>query len=362
MKKILTVVGARPQLIKSKPLSELFKREKGYCEVFVHTGQHYDYQMSQVFFEELSLPQPDYFLNVSGGDNLTQVKRMVKKINSVIAKECPDLVLVYGDTNSTLAGALAAKCNNLPLAHVEAGVRSFNMGMAEEINRVIVDKLADLLFLPVKEAISNLRKEGINKNVYLVGDVLYELVVKFKPQLKSTFRTLAKEYSLRRGEYCLVTIHRAELVENKKYLSAVLKVISKVPYPIVFPIHPRTKKKIRQFGLQKLLSGVICLEPQSYLKSLSLIKNARSVITDSGGVQREAYFLKTPCVTLRNQTEWPQTFLAGWNVLVPVHFLSLKKLADIIVGRLRPKKMPVCFCQRKVSNLIFKIIDKFLFN
>jgi len=358
--KILTVLGARPQFIKSKSLSDLLRKHHHFKEIIVHTGQHYDFSMYDIFLKELNLPKPDYFLGVNKGDNLIQVSRMLNRLKEVIEKEKPNLVIVYGDTNSTLAGALSAKEKKVLLSHIEAGLRSFRLDMAEELNRIITDRISDLLFAPVKEAVSNLKKEGVTTGVYLVGDVLYDVLLKFKDYIDREFIKLKKEFNIQKNTFLLLTLHRAETVDNAFSLKLILEAINNLNLKVIFPIHPRTQKRIKEFRLDRLLKKIYCVNPQSYMQTLSLIKNAYAVLTDSGGVQREAYMLKTPCITLRNETEWNQTLEFGWNRLVKVERNSMMNLPEILKNIPLPKKYVYIFGKGDASIKILKKIEEFI--
>ncbi len=361
MKKILTVLGARPQFIKSKPLSDILKNNTSFREIVVHTGQHYDYRMSEIFFQELRLSRPKYHLGVGGLSNIEQISLMLRKLKEPILKEKPRLIIVYGDTNSTLAGALSSKMFKIPLAHIEAGVRSFNLHMPEEINRILTDRISDFLFAPVKEAVENLHREGIRKRVYLVGDVLCDVLLANTDKLKDVFSRLSKEMDIQEKKFSLLTLHRQENVDSRSTLKLVLRNISKLPIKIIFPLHPRVKKRIKEFSLKKYLAkNIICVEPQSYLNTLSLIKYAYSVLTDSGGVQREAYILKTPCITLRNETEWWQTLKFGWNTLVYINPQSLNKLLSLFKKITLPAKYENIFGDGNASRKIFSRLKKIL--
>ena len=317
MKKILTVIGARPQFIKAAPVSKAILNHGGFQEILVHTGQHYDANMSQVFFDELEIMAPAYNLDVGSGGHGEQTGEMLKRLDPVIINEKPDIVLVYGDTNSTLAGALVASKLHIPIAHVEAGLRSFNRKMPEEINRVVVDHLSNLLFCPTTTAVENLKNEGIRKNVFCCGDVMYDVALQFAEKAKQKSSILST-LRLKPKEFILVTIHRAENTDNKQRLENILSALDTLSRDvvIVFPIHPRTKKMINSFGLNHLLARVKMIDPVGFLDLISLEIYAKLIITDSGGVQKEAYFHKVPCVTLREETEWVETVEAGWNSVV----------------------------------------------
>ena len=312
--KILSVVGARPQFIKAAPLSQ--KLRGTHHEVLLHTGQHYDYLLSQVFFEELGLPEPDYNLGVGSGSHGRQTARMLTGIEKVLLQEKPDLVLVYGDTNSTLAGALAAAKLQIPVAHVEAGLRSFDLRMPEEINRVLTDRLSALLFCPTSTALRNLRAEGIGKGAHRVGDVMVDTLQKgLRLASQRQQSALLDRLELRPRSYLLATLHRAANTDDPRPLSSILAAFNALEEPVVFPIHPRTRKAIKALGW-KARPKFRLLKPLPYLDNLILQKNARLILTDSGGMQKEAYLLGVPCLTLREETEWVETVEAGWNLLV----------------------------------------------
>ncbi|WP_299238962.1 UDP-N-acetylglucosamine 2-epimerase (non-hydrolyzing) [Sulfurihydrogenibium sp.] len=314
--KILTVVGARPQFIKLAPLSKIL-RENGINEIIVHTGQHYDENMNDLFFKELEIPEPDYNLGIGSGSHGEQTGRMLVEIEKIILKENPDLVIVYGDTNSTLAGALAASKLHVKLAHVEAGLRSFNKRMPEEINRVLTDHVSDILFCPTQTAVENLKNEGITNGVYLVGDVMFDALLHFS-KISDIKSNILERLNIKPKEYYLATIHRAENTDNYERLKNILTAFSKLDEMVVFPIHPRTRKMINYYGLDDLLenNNVKVIDPVGYLDMLKLEKNAKAILTDSGGVQKEAFWLKVPCITLRDETEWIETVNLGWNRLV----------------------------------------------
>lgn len=317
--KIVTIVGARPQFIKAAPISKAL-RSAGHTEFLLHTGQHYDHGMSQVFFDELGLPSADINLDVRSGGHGEQTGRMLARIEDVLLSEKPDQVLVYGDTNSTLAGALAAVKLHISLAHVEAGLRSYNRKMPEEHNRVLTDHCADLLFCPTKTAVENLATEGIISGVHEVGDPMYDAVLMFS-QKAGERSTILQRLGLKNGCYLLATIHRAYNTDDPKVLKSILSVLQDVNETIVFPVHPRTQQKIRDYGLLGDIStrrNLVLIDPVDYLDMLVLEQNARMILTDSGGVQKEAFFFAVPCLTLRPETEWVETVSSGWNLLVDV--------------------------------------------
>lgn len=315
MKKIVTIVGARPQFIKVAPVSR--KLRTSFQEILVNTGQHYDYNMAGVFFEELNIPKPDYDLGVGSGNHGKQTGEMLAKVEEVLLAEKPDAVLVYGDTNSTIAGALAASKLHIPVFHIEAGLRSFNRKMPEEINRVLTDHLSSLLFPPTQIAVENLQNEGITDSVFQVGDVMYDAVL-YNIQLAQE-KYAIDQFGVKEKEYILATIHRAENTDDPIRLRAIVESLNKLEKTVLLPLHPRTVKKLKDYNLFSFveLSSVIkVIEPVSYLEMLLLEKHVSAIVTDSGGVQKEAYFAKVPCFTLRDQTEWLETVQAGWNTLV----------------------------------------------
>jgi|Deesub1362A_J573_1020465.scaffolds.fasta_scaffold01134_3 UDP-N-acetylglucosamine 2-epimerase len=351
--KLLDIVGARPQFIKLAPILKAIERHnrerpgRPIQEVLVHTGQHYDYEMSQVFFDELGLKEPDYHLGVGSGSHGYQTGEMLKRIEEVLLKEKPDLVMVYGDTNSTLAGALAAAKLHIPVAHVEAGLRSFNRNMPEEINRVLTDHVSSLLFCPTKTAVENLRREGFTNIlndgnllplpsaslhprspaplVLNTGDVMYDAVLLYGKLAEQKSQILEK-LGLKPKEYALATVHRAENTDEPERLKGIFEGLGRIAQEgltVVVPLHPRTRNALCSLPLTPYPStpypstpNFLTIDPVSYLDMLILEKNARVILTDSGGVQKEAFFFRVPCVTLREETEWVETVEAGWNTLV----------------------------------------------
>jgi len=311
--KITSIVGARPQFIKAAALSqELRKRHK---EILVHTGQHYDYAMSGVFFEGLEIPPPDVNLGVGSGLHGEQTGAMLRAIEAVLVSERPDRVLVYGDTNSTLAGALAASKLLIPVVHVEAGLRSFNRRMPEEINRVVTDHLSELLLCPSSTAVANLAAEGVTRNVYLVGDVMLDVLNWAKQRADGKPPEVLSRLELKKRQYLLATVHRSENTDDPERLSGIVNALNALDEAVIFPVHPRTRKAITGSGC-RLRSHVRLIEPLGYFDMVTLTRSARSILTDSGGLQKEAYWLGVPCITLREETEWVETVEAGWNTLV----------------------------------------------
>lgn len=313
--KIVSIVGARPQFIKASPISRLVRKQ--HTEILIHTGQHYDENMSDVFFEELGIPTPEYHLGVGSASHGAQTGAILTGIEEVIVNEKPDWVLVYGDTNSTLAGALAASKLHTKVAHVEAGLRSFNRDMPEEINRIVADHLSTLLFCPSETAVDNLANEGITQGVYLVGDVMAEALA-FAAIKAKTHSDILSQLRLSEGKYLLATVHRAENTDDPIRLRKIIEAFNAIQEPIVFPVHPRTQKEINKLNYS-LDDHILMIEPLGYLDIVLLETSARIILTDSGGIQKEAYWLKVPCVTLRNETEWVETVDTGWNKLVGVN-------------------------------------------
>ncbi len=311
--KMATVVGARPQFIKAAPVSRVLRQT--HQEILIHTGQHYDPNMSEIFFAELHIPRPDYNLGVGSGRHGEQTGAILKAVEEVLIQERPDALLVYGDTNSTLAGALAAAKLHIPVIHIEAGLRSFNRSMPEEINRVLADHISSLLLCPTTAAVQNLAQEGITAGVYRNGDVMYDAFL-YNRELSRTHSTVLKRVGLKPKAYFLCTIHRAENTDEPARLKEILTALGQIQVPILLPLHPRTHKTIREQRLEGLIgSRVRILDPVGYLDMIALEAGAAKILTDSGGVQKEAYFAEVPCITLREETEWTETVATGWNRL-----------------------------------------------
>lgn len=329
--RVLTVVGARPQFIKAAPLAHAL-REAGVEEAILHTGQHYDPNMSDVFFEELEIPPPAFHLGVGSGSHGVQTARMIEAIEAVLLRERPHALVVYGDTNSTLAGALAAAKLHIPVAHVEAGLRSFNRRMPEEVNRVLTDHASDLLLTPTPQATANLRDEGVPQaRVVEVGDVMYDAALRFAPRADA--RDLLPRLQLQPRGYVLATLHRAENTDDPSRLGALLDALGALhnDLPVVLPLHPRTRAALQRLGrLDDAQRALRLIEPVGYLDMLALERGAALVATDSGGVQKEAFFARVPCVTLRDETEWVELIDLGWNRLA-----SPALGADALLRRLR---------------------------
>ncbi|HHX95012.1 MAG TPA: UDP-N-acetylglucosamine 2-epimerase (non-hydrolyzing) [Clostridia bacterium] len=378
--KIVTVVGARPQFIKAAPVS-LKLRESGITEIFVHTGQHYNPRMSGNFFRELNLPPPNYNLGVGSATHGKQTGRMLEALEAIMLREEPDWVLVYGDTNSTLAGALAAAKLHIPIAHVEAGIRSYNPVMPEEINRRLTDHVSTALLCPTEQAVRNLEQEGFNNIlnggkltdiappvrlktgttplVVNVGDVMYDMVLKTGRRLESMSPQILKRYQVSKDKYVLATVHRSENTDHKARLEGVIEGLSRLGVTVILPLHPRTKKYLSDYALFPRINqakNIVLTEPLGYVELLSLLKNARCVVTDSGGIQKEAYLLGVPCLTCRNETEWPETVDSGWNRLVG---LGGAELLQSFPFRLLQDKRPQWFGDGSAAQRIVQLLRNY---
>ena len=368
--KLATIVGARPQFIKAASLSQEINRypENQLFEIIIHTGQHYDYDMSEKFFEELGIPRPKYNLEISGGTHGENSGRMIEKIEKVLIKENPDLVILYGDTDSTLSGAIAASKLYIPIAHVEAGLRSFNRKQPEEINRVITDHLSDICLAPTNQAVLNLENEGISQDkIIRTEDVMADTARIFGEQSKSQ-SNLFNEYSIKKNSFILSTIHREENTNDIKRLENILRSLvfiskasnndQKIDLPVLLPLHPRTQSIIRNNkSLLKLTEELNIIKPLSFLEMIFFLKNARLVITDSGGVQKEAYLHRTPCVTIREETEWIELITSEWNVLAnPCIYQNLvtnyKKQLDFNLNKKHPNLYGNGYASTKIVNVI----------
>lgn len=336
MKKILTIIGARPQFIKASVVSKSISATEGLQEIIVHTGQHFDANMSDIFFKQLDIPLPNYSLNINGGNHGDMTGRMLLEIEKILIKEKPDCVLIYGDTNSTLAGALAASKLHIPIAHVEAGLRSFNMKMPEEINRILADRVSNILFCPTDASYDNLKKEGypyISSNgkeqkIFQVGDVMQDSAQWFSESAKPP-----ENFHMLNG-FVLATIHRAENTDDFDRLKNIVMALDEIAkeFPVVLPIHPRTNNIIKQKNIKT--SNILLIEPAGYLEMLWLLKHCDLVVTDSGGVQKEAFFMGKACVTLRDQTEWIELLKTGANELVGADYEKIIISAKKNFGRL----------------------------
>jgi UDP-N-acetylglucosamine 2-epimerase len=316
---IATIVGARPQFIKCAPVSREIRRY--FDEILIHTGQHYDYNMSQAFFAELNIPEPDYNLEIGSGNHGEQTGKMLIELEKTLLKIQPDLVLIYGDTNSTMAGALTAAKLQIPIAHIEAGLRSFNRQMPEEINRIVADALSQYLFAPTQTAVNNLRREGFNDQIHLVGDVMYDAFL-YNSQIAEKSDILER-LGINSQPYYLVTIHRPQNTDDPAILKALISTLEHLNELIIFPVHPRTRNLMKQFGLAVNHPHLRLIEPVGYLDMLKLEKQAKLIITDSGGVQKESYFAGVPCLVLRPETEWVELVEYGWAKLIGNDFQRL---------------------------------------
>jgi UDP-GlcNAc3NAcA epimerase len=327
--KILTIIGARPQFIKAATVSRAISEFKNLTEIIVHTGQHFDTNMSDVFFDEMGIPKPDYHLGIGGGNHGNQTGKMLIKIEDVLLIEKPDWVLVYGDTNSTLAGALAASKLHIPIAHVEAGLRSYNKKMPEEINRILTDNVSDILFTPTYTANQNLIKEGVdNKKIKQVGDVMYDAAL-FYSNFAESKSDILNKYNLSSKNFILCTIHRAENTDDRKRLLDIFHNLESVSqkHKLILPLHPRTKGALENINFNLEESNIEFIDPVGYMDMIMLEKHSKLIITDSGGVQKEAYFHKVPCITLRDETEWTELVEHGYNKLIE-NFGSLPEEVD----------------------------------
>jgi UDP-GlcNAc3NAcA epimerase len=320
--RVASIVGTRPQFIKLAPVSYALRQQ--HEEIIIHTGQHYDYEMSALFFEELTVPTPDYHLGVGSGLHGVQTGRMLEAIEQVLIQERPDWVIVYGYTNSTLAGALAAAKLHIPIAHVEAGLRSFNRSMPEEINRVVTDHLSNRLFCPTETARRHANREGITRGVEVVGDVMYDLLLQAESKIYVHAQKLLPALNVAPQRYVLVTVHRPANTDDPIAMHDIADALNRLEMPVIFPVHPRTRACLETYGIV-WRKHVQCIDPVGYIDMLALERAAYCILTDSGGVQKEAFLLGVPCVTLREETEWPETVEAGWNVLAGSHNQAIVK-------------------------------------
>ncbi len=357
--KIISVIGARPQFIKLAPIYKEIKKYDKIEHKVLHTGQHYDFNMSDIFFFELDL-KADYNLGIGSGTHSEQTGRMLIEIEKVLMEEKPDLVMVYGDTNSTLAGALAAAKLHIPVAHVEAGVRSFNMKMPEEINRLLTDRISKILFCPTKTAVKNLKKEGHKRGIHFVGDVMLDILLNSKNKIEEKYKEVLQKFKLEEKNFCVATIHRQENTDDKNRLKEIFSALSEIgkKIKVLIPLHPRTKKRLKEFNLNP--QNIEIIEPVSYFEMLCLQKGAKIVLTDSGGMQKESAFLKTPCLTLREETEWIETITSGWNILAGKikKEVILEKFEKILISKSK-KEIYKQFGAGKATKNIVKILNSF---
>lgn len=358
MLKIVTIVGARPQFIKAAAITRLILEDYAdqIIEVMVHTGQHFDKNMSSIFFEELDIPEPKYNLEISGGQHGAMTGRMLEAVENVLLVEKPDWVLIYGDTNSTLAGAIAASKLHIPVAHVEAGLRSFNMRMPEEINRIIADRISKLLLCPTNTSVQNLNKESLFDGVHLVGDVMYDVSLFYRARALERSNIL-KKMELTDSGYVLTTCHRAENTDDPSRLKNIVDALAKIAedIPVILPIHPRTHKLLEKNCLLDRLQQVMLVDPLPYLDMVRLEQSAKVILTDSGGVQKEAFFYGVPCVTMRDETEWIETVDAGWNTLTGADTEAI--IQAFLASETPPKKTAITpYGEGNASELCLKAI------
>ena len=348
--KIITVVGARPQFIKAAAVSKVIRTQ--HQEILVHTGQHYDENMSKIFFEELNIPKPDYNLGVGSGNHGKQTGEMLIQLEEIFLKEKPDMVMVYGDTNSTLAAALCASKLLIPVAHIEAGLRSFNMRMPEEQNRILTDHLSKYIFAPTETAVLNLKNEGL-KNIVNVGDVMYDAILHFKT-LAEEKSTIVRELGLEGKPFILTTIHRAENTNDIERLKNIIEALNGCGVTVVLPLHPRTTKYMEQYGLS-FNTNIKVIEPVGYLDMISLEMKAEKIVTDSGGVQKEAFFMGKPCITMRDETEWVETVENGWNLIVGTDKEKILRAIESFVPTMEQKDI---FGDGRAAYKILEEINK----
>lgn len=352
--RIATVLGNRPQFVKAAAVSTLLRAR--HEEVLLHTGQHYDDELSRIFFDELGIPAPDVHLDLGRGTNVEQTGRMMTVLERELANVAPDAVLVYGDTNSTLAAAVTAAHMHLPLIHVEAGMRSFDRTMPEETNRVLTDHVSGLRLCSTPVALANLRREGLEASSVLVGDVMADIVLRFS-ELAAGRSTILEDRGLTPGEFALVTAHRAHNVDDGDRLRLLVDLLRELPIAIFYPVHPRTRKRLIETGLIEALEhapGVTLHRPVGYLDLLRLAGSARVVVTDSGGLQKEAYVLRTPCITLRDRTEWVETVETGWNTLVDLSPSAAREA----LGRGIPAQHPDIYRAGRAAGAVVEAISQ----
>ncbi|TVO72424.1 non-hydrolyzing UDP-N-acetylglucosamine 2-epimerase [Sedimenticola selenatireducens] len=364
--KIVTIVGARPQFIKAAAISRVIREDyTGVLEeVIVHTGQHFDENMSKVFFEELDIPHPRYNLEISGGQHGAMTGRMLEAIEKVLLDESPDLVLIYGDTNSTLAGALSAAKLHIPVAHVEAGLRSYNMRMPEEVNRIVADRLSAMLFCPTETAAENLKSEGITAGVFNVGDVMFDVAQFYRHQARKQSAIL-QELGLNERGFALATCHRAENTDSLERLTAIVTALGELAHtiPVVMPLHPRTRNLISDHGLAEALGEVKITEPLAFLDMVVLEQAAQMILTDSGGVQKEAFFYGVPCITMRDETEWGETVELGWNRLVGASASAITAAANsFLTARPEPTSVEPYGQGDAANKIVAALVEQGLIN
>jgi len=350
--KVVSVVGARPQFIKAFAVSRELRPD--HEEVLVHTGQHYDEKMSDVFFEELGMPEPDYNLGVGSDSHGRQTAAMLEGIEGVLENEVPDVLLLYGDTNSTLAGAVAGAKMEPTVAHVEAGLRSYNREMPEETNRVLTDNASDVLFAPSESAVETLEKEGITEGIHFVGDVMYDAILWARDAAREESEIL-NGLSVRTDKFILSTVHRAANTDDQNTLESIIDGLSNAPLPVVLPLHPRTEERLEEYGLQEWATDELeVIDPVGYIDFIRLVDDAEHVATDSGGVQKEAFYLNTPCVTMREETEWRETTKCGWNRLVGSDSAEIR---DALKADDWPESKPDLYGNGQASRRVIEVLE-----
>jgi UDP-N-acetylglucosamine 2-epimerase (non-hydrolysing) len=350
--KCVSIVGARPQFIKAFTVSRELRPD--HEEVLVHTGQHYDKEMSDVFFEELGMPEPDYNLGVGSDTHGRQTAAMLKGIDGILENEVPDVLLLYGDTNSTLAGAIAGAKMELTVAHVEAGLRSYNREMPEETNRVLTDNASDILFAPSESAVETLKKEGITKGVHFAGDVMYDAILWARDVAREESEIL-NGLSIQADKFILSTVHRAANTDDRNTLESIIDGLSNAPLPVVLPLHPRTEERLEEYGLRGwAIDELEVIDPIGYIDFVRLVNDAERVATDSGGVQKEAFYLGTPCVTMREETEWRETTECGWNRLVGS---DSAKIRDALKANDWPESKPDLYGNGQASRRVIEVLE-----
>jgi len=364
--KIISVVGNRPQFIKLAAFSKAAKKYPEIKNIIVHSGQHYDFELSQIFFQGLKISKPDYNAGVGSGSHAEQTAKIMLKLEKIFLKEKPDLVVVYGDTNTTLAGALTAVKLHIPIAHIEAGCRGFSLDWPEEVNRILTDRISDFLFAPSYFESKNLLKEGINpERIFLVGNIMTDTLVNLK--IKSQKSKFYEKFGLSKKHYAVLTIHRARNVDDKGKLTEILGAIKMISQeiPIVFPIHPRTKKMLKIFRIEKLLAempNLILIKPVSYLEMINLVKNSKMVLTDSGGIQHETTVLGIPCLTIRETTEWPITFKQGTSLAAGTSKEKIvKESLKVLSGKVKKGKIPKLWDGHTAMRIVKILTNKDIF-
>lgn len=356
--RIAHIVGARPQFVKMALVADAARRFPRIETVVIHTGQHYDRRMSRVFFEELALPAPRYDLGVGSGSHADQTGAMLVKLGRVLPKTAPDMVFVYGDTNSTLAGALAAVKMGIPLAHVEAGLRSFDRAMPEEINRVATDHVSDILFCPTPAAVKNLKREGITRGVWRVGDVMIDMLKRYGRKARRESSVL-KRLRIGKREYYLATTHRAGNTDDVMRLKRIVRALGRLSKPVILPCHPRTRKALLRHRIRPG-KNIRLIDPVPYLDMLMLEMNAAAVFTDSGGVQKEAFYFRVPCVTLRDETEWVETVEAGWNLIAGTEPACINRAERHFLRRRPPAKVAGVYGSGASAARMLVIAERFV--